>query len=893
MKKKEKLQPKEKKQNRPKYKNKKKQSGMIHISDEKTSENTNEIEEGEGAKESSAQEESDSEEVDETVASSKELSLADSEHELSSTDGVEIVSEKEDIKKFSRKKLPSLLKATYSEHALKSRILNKIYVPEDKDELRALFVLGGNPKKPKLYAVPQEFEFTKEALKRYKKLIKDVKRQRFRVRMVPLIAVIVLITAFVIVVDTFKNPLVKKGLTMGAEAAFGAKTDIGYVNLSIMSTRLTIGNIAIGNKNSYYKNLFEAKKIELDFDLVQALRGRFDAENLEVSGMDFNTDRTTSCELPAKAKTTKKEDSAFMKSLKAKSNRAILDLQAQAFDLLGGSDVDSIVANIQAQLKTPQAAQDALDEAQILIEKWKDKPAELTGVVTDFVYTVQDLQTINVKNYDDVEGLKDALKKVNAAVVSGNTIKETVEQVVEDVKEDAATVQAVADNVIKSAESDYNYAKERLTTLTGAVKNADALVNNALNTVGYDMMGKYYPYVVQGLNYATELKNKSSEKKKETTEEKIKSRKRLKGTTYWYMDACPAFLIERVRASGTNFEATLTEVTNDQNVRNKPTMLTGSLVTSGVDHRANITVDARSASLEPLVSVSYLGSGFNTNIDGTSIASKCGIPSITGKTVLSGTADATGFTAQGSLDINPVSLTTDGFANDFVTKYYRAGLSAIDRISMGYDLGYTEARGAYLDLQGNLGDQFMKALEAIILSIGRDAKNAALKLIEDQLNNSSNEVIVRAKEFLGIEGDIDLQNIRFSDAQALLEKKKAEIEKQIYDMVNGLINEAKQQVEAAVDEVQRQAELAAEEAKKQAEAAAEEARKQAEAAAEEAKKQAEEAAKAAAKEAEKQATDAVKDAIKDNLGVDSDQASKATDALKDMGSNALKGLFGR
>ena len=71
-----------------------------------------------------------------------------------------------------------------------------------------------------------------------------------------------------------------------------------------------------------------------------------------------------------------------------------------------------------------------------------------------------------------------------------------------------------------------------------------------------------------------------------------------------------------------------------------------------------------------------------------------------------------------------------------------------------------------------------------------DAKNAALKKISDEINSSSNEYLAKAKEFLNIEGDIDLQNMRLSDLQGILEKKKAEVEAKLKEKANKATDKA-------------------------------------------------------------------------------------------------------
>ncbi len=731
--------------------------------------------------------------------------------EVSTTTGKE-------VRTFPAKKLPGILKKSYSEKKFNKKLLKKIYIAEDKALIEKLFVKGANPKKPDFFAVPQDLVFTKKELARYKMLAKEIKSQKGRVKLVPLIAVVVAIFALVFVVTTFKNPLVKKALIAGGEAAFGAKTEISSVDFKIFGASLTVKGLAVGNKNSVMRNLFEIQTIDLDFNLVQALRGKFDAENLEVSGMAFNTKRTTSCALPEKKKKEKSEseESEFVKSLKSKSQTALSDLEKMAADILGGTDPESIVENLLSQIHTPDAALEAQKKAEALITKYQQKPAELEQTVNTFATSVQEFQNFNVnafnvKSPEDLKTLKAELEKINNTIQLGIELKDTMEDVVDEVHQDAVGVQKIALEIKDAAESDINFATKTVHNMVDTVKNADKLFETALDTVGYDMLGKYYPYVQQGIGYAVQLKENagSSEKpkKEKSKKEKKQTRERLAGTTFWYTKQNPAFLIEHVLASGENFKAEISEITNDQDVRNKPMNISGFFSYSGVDHNASLVVDARSKSTAPLISADYTGSGFQTSIDGGKIAVKSGVPSVKGVTTisLSGTAGSSGFTAGGNLSINPLTLSSDGFENEIISKYYNVALASVSNLKMGYKVGYQTNSGVFLNLDGNFADQFVTALRAVILSIGNDAKEAALEQINALLNSSTNEVMVKTREFLGIEEEINVQDMRLSDLQKILDKKRSELENYISSAAEQAVNQVETQVVNTVSDAVKQA----------------------------------------------------------------------------------------
>ena len=711
---------------------------------------------------------------------------------------------KKDAKVLPMKKLPALLRKSYSKRGLKSKILGRVSIPSDKALLEELFVEGADEKRPKKFAVPRDRLFSRREITKLRLLSKEMERKG-RIMLLPLAIVLGLICAVVFVVSLFKNPLLKKALIAGGETVFGAKTEIGSVDLRILDASLTLNKVTVGNKNEVMKNLFELERVNLDFNLAQALRGKFIAQNLEVSGIALNTDRTTSCELPEKkvpdSATNKEEkesveDSAFMQSLKEKSSLALDNVKNMAFDMLGGSDVESIVNNLRSQLQTPAMAEKAVADVQTLMEKWKGRPEDIKAQVEGFANEVKGLQNINVKSISDVKSLQSVLEQVNGVIEQSKSLKTTAEGLKDEVIADANSVRSLSDSLANAVAADKDMVQTRLASVVNAVKNARQILSNALSSVAFSMAGKYYPYVNQGLGYAEQLKNNTLFQKamdisaKNSAEKKKKDGpKRMKGTTFWYVKENPTFLIERAKVSGKNFAANIEEITNDQNVRGKTTKLAGTLMASGIEHLANAVLDVRSGSTEPLISVDYTGDGFKAAVDGSKIAAANGIPSIDGtaKLFLSAAAREDGFSASGTVDLNPVSLTTDGFSSAIVTKYYRQALDTVKSMDITYNFGYTKADGVNLSLDGNFADQFSAAIKSVVASLGNDAKDAALKRINAEINKASNTYLAKTKDFLGIEGDIQVENTKLADIQSLLEKKRAELEAELKARASGAV----------------------------------------------------------------------------------------------------------
>lgn len=705
------------------------------------------------------------------------------------------------VKKLPAKKLPSLFKKAYTEKAIEKKLLKKLYVAADKESVKNLFTEKIQKGKTEKLKTDLTKEYSKSEIKHFKEIAKSIKKNKGRVKLVPLAAVVVFIAALVIVIGFFKNPVAKKVIVSSCEGIFGAKTSIKSVNVKLLGITIDIKGLSIGNKNSEngMKNLFDAD-ISLDVDLASALRGKFVSDEISVTNMEFGRERTEkegSCLLPAKAKKIEKEaskDSAFMDSVKAKSQNAIADVRAQVETLLGGSTPDEIWQNLQSQIKTKDAAEQLKTETQALVEKWKAKPEELKTSANELASKVKKYQNLNVKKMSPAEILAtiDDVKKTLSEI---EKISKTAASIKNDIDDDRKTLESATKNMTDAIASDNALAENMVNT----VKNAGSILTSALDTVGYDMLGKYYPYAKQGINYALQMKNNSSasssskEKKVKKSSKNVKGKTgRMKGTTFWYSTEKPGVWVKLVEASGTNFKGNFKNISSNQDLINVPLTGNADFTAKEIAHSANLIVDARSKTSNPLVTVGYTGDGFNANVDGSKIASASGIPSITGKTklTLKGTAGANDFSASGSISLNPVALTSDGFGNEKIDKYYQEALASVKNLALGYKVAFSEKTGVDLSLSGNYMDVFANALSSVAANIGADAKAEVEKRISEYTSKYSSEALAKVSEFTGISSDVTTQISSIDDMKNVLQDKLNELVKQQTDAAKSKAAEA-------------------------------------------------------------------------------------------------------
>ncbi|WP_288906298.1 hypothetical protein, partial [uncultured Treponema sp.] len=146
-------------------------------------------------------------------------------------------------KTVSAKKLPGIFKKTYKEKAYSKNLLKKFYIEADKKFVEKLYSPSQDKKGRNIMVCNKSAEITKSDLKRYKLIAKQIKMQKGGIKLVPLIAVAVLVAVLSAGVSLFKNIIIEKAITSAMQGIFGAKTDIAKVDFQFFNASLEINGL--------------------------------------------------------------------------------------------------------------------------------------------------------------------------------------------------------------------------------------------------------------------------------------------------------------------------------------------------------------------------------------------------------------------------------------------------------------------------------------------------------------------------------------------------------------------------------------------------------------------------------------------------------------------------
>ena len=702
-------------------------------------------------------------------------------------------------KTVSAKKLPGVFKKTYQEKAYSKNLLKKFYIEADKKFVEKLYSPSQDKKGRNIMVCNKSAEITKSDLKRYKLIAKQIKMQKGGIKLVPLIAVAVLVAVLSAGVSLFKNIIIEKAITSAMQGIFGAKTDIAKVDFQFFNASLEINGLEQANKDSPMKNLFQIDSIKTSFNLTDLLRGKFHAENLSVEGVAIDTERKKSGELPIKPAKTK-EEKQTESALSAKKQELSEEASAKLKEMFDSYNPEKMLENLQNELKSPAVASQISTDVQQKVEKWSSLPAELQEKVNAFSKNVNDIANTDFSKINDVAKLKSTLEKINSTAKSGEELKKLIEKSNSDLFSDSKAIADYSNKIQTAIKSDYALVDSKISEMKSVLSPAglNEIMTNAVQSVLYQMCGKYYPYVSKGLNAALSAQKSSSEKETEKSAEKTEKTVMTRHpgrTVFFKQDTVPTLFIENVTASGYEykkdnllFKGNAKNIANNQNMTGKPTDISADFKIAGNPNNASVKIDARTNTNSPLVTASYTGSGIPVNADAQVFA-------FTSKSTIKAkmTADTNGkVSLNGVLDMNISEMTGMQFDVEKISELYNTALSNISRLTVDFSIGINEDKTMTISLNNldSLASQLttpvVKTLTAELNSIAADARSSAAKLLSEKTGVATEKI----EQFTNIKNSVNSSKESVNNLQKKLEQKKKQINDQITNSTKAAAGDA-------------------------------------------------------------------------------------------------------
>ena len=701
------------------------------------------------------------------------------------------------------KKIPSLFRKKYTAKKLEKKIYKKLYVPEDKKYVKGLFteVEKKGAKQTPIFAIPPEKaeQLAKKDMKRLKALAKQIKSQKGRVNWVPLLVTLVFIAAIPVCFITFKNVIIKKAITVVCENIFEAKCDIEKVDFKLLDSSLKVRKIEIANKNDYMKNLVDIGSITIDFDLNQLLRKRFVADELSVLDVNSGTERKTSGELPpkkvkniqkGKAKAEKKaSESGLGKLIAEKKATAASSLESNITGLFNQLNPETLMQNFAAQLQTPAVSKQVQEQVPQIVAKWQAKPAEVQKTVDDLQKSVNDIVNFDFNSVQNNPlKIKEFIENLDSTYKNIDKVKNDANGVLKSFNADIAEADGLRKTVQNAVTHDMNFANSEINKIKSLnISDGTKLISGMFENVACDVLGKYYPYAVKGVNYLLDLKAKQGGKPKEEKVQKEKKEKytvkRAPGRDIFYrQDKVPALWIKKMAGSGPNFFAQATDISSNQDIINKPAKIDFNMDLMGLKHTAKFVVDFRTDTKEPLIRADYGLKNIPLLIPAEKFGEYPGVPSFDAKCAVDAVLkifDDEGFELTGKGLLTDLKIATVPFEPEYASKIYSNVMGRINTVRANITSGFTMSGGLKMLLDSDADVQVLnslkKEMEAQLAGIKENLKAELTKKINEASGGALGQFGSLDEIKNKLTGSVNTAN----GYEKQLTQKRAEAEKQL------------------------------------------------------------------------------------------------------------------
>lgn len=692
---------------------------------------------------------------------------------------------KKNTAKIPKKKLPKIYKKKYSPKKFKKKLLSKIFIADDKKYVESLFdEIKVGKKEKTFYRIPDEKLFTPVESKRLKLLAKQINKQKGTVKFIPLF----ILAGIIACVFIFTDLVLKIGLKTTCQKVFNAKTEIGYVHLDYMDSSLTLKNFVVANKDEPMKNLFEFESIVLDIDINRLLEKSIVIDEIEAAGFKTGTERKTSGALPLKVKKEKEKDEAPKEPLlkpeyvEGAKNKVTGELQA----LFEKFNPETIIDSVYNSLQTPIVSKNISTEMEILIPYWQSKPEEISKEVSDYIKKANTISTLDFSNIKDISQIQKNIDTITSIIKDGENLTTSFKTTYSKLDTDFKSVKNLTTDLEKAIQSDTKLASN----ITSSIKNFTPksgmrILSNTIEEFLNNLLGNLYPSIKEVLASIDEIKAKLPEKSKEEKPEEKKI-ERLKGTNFtWGRPEMPQFYVGVAHASGSGFDVSANNISNNPKIILEPMTLDGTYSIAGREDSFSATLDLLENSQNPMFYASYHAPDVPTEFDFLKSSSTLDIQ-------LSIENDKT-ISAYGNANLKEANMIIPSFEPEFAYSICEQAVNEIDTTYLGIMANYSETGDLKLNVNTDFDNQFMKGVTNLVNAQLASIKDKATKEIAVKLDEYSTPVKEKINEFNKYKEALD-------KSKKDLEQKIAELKAKLEDAKNKLIQSGKDKAESAISD---------------------------------------------------------------------------------------------
>ena len=629
------------------------------------------------------------------------------------------------------KKLNKILRKKYTEKKFNKKILNRLFLEDEKKAVLEFFKTENG------FYIPSETD-DKKKIKQLNRIAKTVKNNSGALgigKTGALISVIILTILFSIFL---KNPLAEKGLEKGLEAAFGAEAEIDSLNLSLTKGDIKFKALRVTDKDNPDRNLFETGRAEIDINMEEALKGKFNARTIELEYLSIDTKRKTKGKVQNKEKAEESDKESVLPSFKAPDIST--DIVKKAIEEnLNKLSTPAELERIKNSYETAKKEiEEGIKESEEDLEKLKK--------------TAEEIKSVEINSPLEVDKIKKLTENINSAVKTADSLLDDIDDTGKQFNSVSKLAGSSTSIIEKAAGKDFSLLAEKL----NPAQSFD--LKSYVKDYIMDSFSPFLKKYEKAFEIAAKLKKEKSEK---APEKKVK---RGRVISFPVIGNRPKFLIEKTAGSFIDgdkvFSMAITSITNNQELTGKPV----SFALDYIKDNENINLagffDNREAREK--------NSGAELKIPSVNFSLKDFLPGLKSAEGVykleSSLAIEKDRSLSGSAEIKTSEYKTEG-TDDITGKAVSAALNK--NIPIEFSLAFRT--GKELKLDSNLDSVLKNAIAPSELS--DDQKNLIKTGIEDYFKDNVLENSQIADEISSLQGELDSIKSSVEKEKNTLKKK--------------------------------------------------------------------------------------------------------------------------
>lgn len=668
-------------------------------------------------------------------------------------------------------KVPKLFKTELSEKRFRKKVIRGIYIESELRFVLGLYSKGADGR----YRRPEQLNT--EDTKRLQQLARSIKKNRGVLRTGKVSLLVIVIAAILVFNFVFKNRLLEQALERGLESVFSARAEVSDLDFRILSGRLFFAHLSVADREQPFRNLFELGATEVDLNTAELLKAKVVVTNLESLEIGWNTPRQTSGAL-AESGEAEKEVSGDRGQRKGLSlNLSSLDAKALVDDQMQKLSSPARITALNTRLRTLQ------QQWQLTVDKGRRDVAELSG-------RIDSVRSMDVRSLDTLPELRQAVADIREAAAALGQLKNDVQVVNTQINADREEIEAARSDFERAVDADVAYLTTLSDLSSGELKN---LVSDVVAGYLEQTLGRYYGYARRVKGYAD---------KADKSPDKSSAGRREGGANIPFAAAVyPRFLLENAGVSVTGMGTSETIEGSVQNVSSDPDLLGRPITFAFSRTKADkqLSVDGvfdRRRNRENDLTLAVRAA--NYSVDLSEGLENLGLRSLSAlyRFQTDFTLSRLGDTADGSgvLELYDLVLQPAG-GQELLGRTVYETLGSV--VTVAVEFGYTLSGGGLSKVvaRSSIDEQLGRALKDRVAEIAaqyeRRLKEELSARIEAQLEE--NEALYGAFRELEQAAGGNLADV--AAYEAVLERKRSEVEKRISDSQKQATDAVKSELE--------------------------------------------------------------------------------------------------